>query len=238
MIILGLDTATGSTSVAVSVNGILVGEIIANYRQTHSEKLVYLIDEVLKIADLKLENVDYYACTNGPGSFTGLRIGAASVKGMAQFFDKKIIGVSLLELLARNTVGCNGIICSIIDAQRDNLYAGFYKWEVDGLKSIGDDRVISIKELEEYCSESSENILILGDGIKKLTDEIKSLKNIRLLDSFYGIPRASMICSSAQDKINNEKDIYSWEEFEPDYFRKSQAELQMEARKDNKHEQV
>ncbi len=239
MIILGIDTSTASTSVAVSIDGETVCEITANHRQTHSEQLMHLVDEVLKMSSLTLSEIDCFACVNGPGSFTGLRIGAASVKGMAQFEGKSIVGVSLLEVLAYGAGAFQGLICPMVDAQRDQVYAGFYKWEDGRLESVKKDMVAGIKEATSFALSFDLPVAFTGDGIKKL-GEMPEQKDgdFTILKAPYRIPKAGMLCYAAWEKAMKKENIYTWEEFEPDYFRKSQAEIQMDKKRDEKNEQV
>lgn len=239
MIILGIDTSTASTSVGLSAYGETISEITANYRQTHSEQLVNMVDQVLKSSSISLSDVDYFACVKGPGSFTGLRIGAASVKGMAQFEDKPIIGVSLLEVLAYGAGAFKGIICSLADAQRDQVYAGFYKWENEWLKPMEKDMVASVDEAKNLARSFGVPVAFTGEGVKKLGDiDDWTEPDATILKGPYRIPKAGMLCLAACKKAEESDDVYTWENFEPDYFRKSQAEIQMEKKRAKNNGQI
>lgn len=231
MMIVGMDTSTASTSVALWEDGTLLAEIVANQPNSHSEQLVGLIRQILEISGKSLEEVDYYACTKGPGSFTGLRIGAAAAKGFAQYHNKPIVGVSLLELTAWNAAGFQGWICPVVDAQRDQVYAGVYTWDGNTMTSVSPDGVFPVAEFTKRVEKEGVNAVFLGSGTKKLPPEYLHKENIQVMGNLFQIPRASMLCQAASEKVDGGEPLFTWMDFEPEYFRKSQAEIQMEQRK-------
>ncbi|QSX08010.1 tRNA (adenosine(37)-N6)-threonylcarbamoyltransferase complex dimerization subunit type 1 TsaB [Alkalibacter rhizosphaerae] len=230
MLILGLDTSTPATSVALWEDGKLVGEVLANQRQSHSEQLVGLVKHLLETTSVSLDAIDFYACTRGPGSFTGLRIGAAAVKGFAQYHDKPIVGVSLLEITAWNAAGYPGWICPMVDAQRDQVYAGIYRWDEGRIQEEKPDHVGSIDDVMKMIKAGGDPAMCLGSGTKKIPLGLVE-GNIQVMDEVFGMPRASMLCQAAAWKIKEKTAIFTWKDFEPEYFRRSQAEIQMEQRK-------
>lgn len=224
MMILGLDTSTPATSVALWKDGRLLGEILANHRQSHSEQLVGLVEQLLKITEATLDQVDYYACTRGPGSFTGLRIGAAAAKGFAQYHNKPIVGLSLLELTAWNAAGSSGWICPMVDAQRDQVYWGLYRWAEGRPVSIQPDGVSSVGDVLTFLKEQATEGICLGSGIVKISPE-SIFRGVEVLPEFFGVPRASLLCQAAAQKVISGETLDTWADFQPEYFRKSQAEL-------------
>jgi len=126
MKILAIDTTGVAASAAVVREGKLLAEDVLNYKLTHSQTIMPLVDDVLKKTETDLKTIDYIACSEGPGSFTGLRIGAATAKGLALGLGKKIVTVPTLDVLAYNIFGTENIICPIMDARRSQVYSAFY----------------------------------------------------------------------------------------------------------------
>ena len=135
MKILGIETSSKVCAVALSENDKLIKEKILEDENTHSVKLMPLVDELLKETKTELKDIDLFSCDKGPGSFTGIRIGIATIKAFLDATNKKALGVSSLEILAYNSTN-NGIICSIIDARNNNVYCGFFERKDNIIKQI------------------------------------------------------------------------------------------------------
>ena len=129
MKILGIDTSSMAASVAVIEDNKLICEYTINTKKTHSQKLMPMIENMLSLSDLNVRELDAIAVCEGPGSFTGLRIGMATAKAIAHVNDIPVIGVNSLEVLAANMNLCDKKICSILDAQRNQVYTGRYHYE-------------------------------------------------------------------------------------------------------------
>ena len=129
MKILGIDTSSMAASVAVIEDNKLICEYTINTKKTHSQKLMPMIENMLSLSDLNVRELDAIAVCEGPGSFTGLRIGMATAKAIAHVNDIPVIGVNSLEVLAANMNLCDKKICSILDAQRNQVYTGRYQYE-------------------------------------------------------------------------------------------------------------
>jgi tRNA threonylcarbamoyl adenosine modification protein YeaZ len=153
--ILAIDTSSMVASAAVVDDTRLLGEITFNYKKQHSIILMPMIDRLLSSLELDVNNVDAVACASGPGSFTGLRIGAATAKGLCHGAGKPIIGISSLDGLAFNLAYSRGIVCPIMDALRDNVYTCLYRWNGDGLYKIEEYMALHIDELIEKLHFSS-----------------------------------------------------------------------------------
>src|SRR3712207_4927086 len=136
MKILSIDSSTSSASCAILEDNKLLGEITLNDKKQHSVILMPLIDSLLKDLKLTINDIDAFAVSSGPGSFTGLRIGIATVKGLADGTGKPFVGISSLDGLAFNLAYSSGIICPIIDALRDNVYTALYSFEYGKLKKL------------------------------------------------------------------------------------------------------
>ena len=164
MKILALDSSAVVGSVALCEDSRMVAHYTLNTGNTHSQTLLPMIESVLKSAEWEIDDLDLFAVSNGPGSFTGVRIGVATVKGLA--FDKNIpcAGVSTLEALAYNLRYFNGIICPVMNARRAQVYNALFSCENGVLTRLCPDRAISIAELDEELSLMDQPIYLVGDG--------------------------------------------------------------------------
>lgn len=228
MLILAIDTSSSSATTALIENGNLLVEYTQNSGRTHSQRLMPMIDEMFKSCGKKPEDVDLYACAAGPGSFTGLRIGAAVIKAMAQVFDKPIAAVPTLDVLAYNLFNYDGLLCPMLDAQRGTVYSALYKWEDNKLIKIDDYRIIDAKELVDKLVGINQKIVILGDGVEIAAKHI-TIKDTNISLAHVGNlqPRASS-CAVLAQQMQAQGNLESCYSFMPVYSRKSQAEVEYE----------
>jgi tRNA threonylcarbamoyl adenosine modification protein YeaZ/ribosomal-protein-alanine acetyltransferase len=234
MLILAIDTSSSTATTALIENGSLLVEHTQNSGRTHSQRLMLMIDEMFKSCGKKPEDVDLYACAAGPGSFTGLRIGATAVKTMAQVFDKPIAAVPTLDALAYNLYNYEGLLCPMLDAQRGAVYSALYKWENNNLIKIEDYRVIDAKELVDKLATFDQKVVILGDGVEIAAKHIATNNsNINLAPVGNLNPRASS-CAVIAQQMQARGNLESSYSFMPVYIRKSQAEVEYE----KKHELI
>ena len=136
MKILALDSSGIVASVAVIEDDILLAEYTVNYKKTHSQTLLPMLDEVVKMTELDLQTIDAIAVAAGPGSFTGLRIGSATAKGLGLALKKPLIAVPTVDALAYNLYDVSGLICPIMDARRSQVYTGIYRFEEHKLVAV------------------------------------------------------------------------------------------------------
>lgn len=226
MNILGLDTSTMMATCAVINDDRLLGEYSLNRDMTHSEKLVPMIKEILDNLDMKVSDIDLFGLALGPGSFTGLRIGAATMKSFAHLFDKPIVGVSSLEALAYN-LPYNEIVVPMIDARRNRVYTAIYTWEDKMLKELVAPDVVPIEDLLKKLLEF-DTVVVNGDGILLHRDLIENTLGKRVSFATIGqnMCRASSICELAKIKYENgQADDYFT--LAPDYLRESQAQREL-----------
>ena len=164
MKILALDSTAVVGSVALCEDTRMVAHYTLNTGNTHSQTLLPMIESALKCAEWEIDDLDLFAVSNGPGSFTGVRIGVATVKGLA--FGKNIpcAGVSTLEALAYNLRYFNGIICPVMNARRAQVYNALFSCENGVLTRLCPDRAISIAELDEELCSMDQPIYLVGDG--------------------------------------------------------------------------
>ena len=232
MKILAIDTSTQVASCAVIDENMVLGEYSLNQDFSHSENLVPMIKEILGSLDLKIDDIDLYGVSIGPGSFTGLRIGVASVKAFAHLFDKPVVGVSTLEALAFN-LPYNPIVVPMMDARRDRVYTGIYAWEDNKLKTLMKADALEVDILLEKLDKDYENIVVNGDGAlmhrQRIRDKLKDKVSFSSIGN--NSCRAASIGELALIKYNEGK-IDNYYTLAPDYLRKSQAEREL-----NKKEQ-
>lgn len=147
MRILALDSSGLVASVAIASEDVLLAEYTINYKKTHSQTLIPMLDEIVRMVDLDLYEVDAIAITSGPGSFTGLRIGSATAKGLGLALDKPIVSVPTVDCLAYNFYGTDRMVCPIMDARRDQVYTGLYEFVNDKLVVVSQQKVVSMDEI-------------------------------------------------------------------------------------------
>ncbi len=231
MKVLGIDSSGLVASVAYLEDGIIKGNLSVNYQKTHSQTLLPMLDELVKTLDIDLKEIDCIAVANGPGSFTGLRIGVATVKGLGLALDKKIVGVSTLEALALNWQGVSGVVCPIMDARRSQVYTAAYSYEgkLPESKAVIEPKSLLIEELCDKLNSLGEKVYFTGDGVpvyKKYIEE-----NLKVS---YGFPTASNAYQNAANiavlgEFYFEKgEALDASELTPVYLRKPQAERERE----------
>lgn len=163
MKILALDCTATVCSVALCEDETPIALYTLNNGNTHSESLLPMIETVLRHAHLSVSDVDLFACTEGPGSFTGVRIGCATIKGLAFDRQKPCIGVSTLEALAENLQGLDGLLCPVMNARRGQVYNALFRFENGAIQRLCPDRAIALTELDkELAGETT--VRLCGDG--------------------------------------------------------------------------
>lgn len=234
MKILAIDASGIVASVAIASEDEMIAEYTIKNKKTHSQTLLPMIDKVLKFTETDIKDIDYIAVTEGPGSFTGLRIGAATAKGLAQACNIPIVSVSTLEALAYNVFETDKLICSIMDARRDNVFGAIYVRENDGLEVIKEQAALPIEEMINELNRIGKNVIFVGDGISVQKDYIRNNLKIdyTLAPVYAREQKASSVIGVALNNIKNNKIIAS-RDFKPIYLRKSQAERELEMRMAN-----
>ncbi|MDO5126937.1 MAG: tRNA (adenosine(37)-N6)-threonylcarbamoyltransferase complex dimerization subunit type 1 TsaB [Eubacteriales bacterium] len=235
MKVLGVDSSGMVASVALVDSGVTIAEYSVNFKKTHSETLLPMIDEIMRMTETRPESVDAIAVAAGPGSFTGLRIGSAAVKGLGLALDKPIIAVPTCHALAYNAWGTEAIVCPIMDARRGQVYTGIYEF-IDGtLEVIEDQMAIGITDLLEKLTEYDRPVIFLGDGVpvfKKIIDETFE-GACMYAPAHMNRQRAAAVATLGMQMY--EEGIYeSADDHAPIYLRKSQAEREYEEREGKK----
>jgi len=232
MKVLAIDTSSIVATCAIIDDDKILGEHILNHKMTHSQTIMPMIKQVLDSCNLKPTDIDVFAAAKGPGSFTGLRIGIATIKGLAHATKKEVIGISTLDALAFNLPFSEGIIVPMMDARRDRVFTGIYKWSTEGLSIIMENDVLEIDELIRILSERNENIVFNGDGTLVFKDRlVKELGNRAIFSpKSANMARASSVAELAIAKAKEGK-FDNLFELTPDYLRESQAQREYESKK-------
>ena len=225
MKILALDSSGLVASVAVVEEEYTIAEYTVNYKKTHSQTLLPMLDEVVKMTELDLGSIDAIAISGGPGSFTGLRIGSATAKGLGLALQKPLIHVPTLEGLAYNLCGTPGIICPIMDARRNQVYTGVYSFEKEDLQIVEPQMAVGIDELTEKLNARDEAVTFLGDGVPVQREYLKGHLTVpyRFAPAHMNRQRAASV-GMLGVKYYKAGKIETAMEHQPDYLRVSQAE--------------
>jgi len=229
--ILAIDTSSIVATCAIMDDDKLVGEYILNQKRTHSQKIMPMIKELLDSCNLELDDIDLFAAAKGPGSFTGLRIGIATIKGLAHVNNKKVVGIPTIDALAFNVPYCEGIVVPMMDARRDRVYTGIYRWENNGLSIIKEQDVIEVDKLIDILNKQNEKIVVNGDGATAYKEKLLEGLNNKVIfaPKSCNMARASSLCELAFFKAEK-GELESYLTLVPEYLRKSQAERQYEQR--------
>lgn len=234
MKILAIESSAVTASVAIVDEESVLANYTINHKKTHSQTLLPMIDEICRMTETEVEDLDAIAVSIGPGSFTGLRIGVATAKGIALAKDKPMVEVKTLEALAYNLYGSSKTIVPIMDAKRKHVYSAIYKFEEGKLVELRKTNLISIEDLTKELNESYEDVIFLGDGINVASDYFN--ENLSINYSFASLlnrlQSAASLGLRALD-LAKEGKLVSSDEVKPDYLRPSQAERELAAKKAN-----
>ncbi len=225
MKILAIDSSGLVASVAVISGDDMLGEFTMNYKKTHSQTLLPMLDDMAKMIDLDLNTLDAVAVAGGPGSFTGLRIGSATAKGLALALDKPVISVPTVDALAYNLCGHKDIICPLMDARRNQTYTGLYQFEGNELQTIKEQCAVDIQEILAEINNIGKPVVFLGDGVpvfKKAIEENAKVPYI-FAPAHMNKQRAGAVAALAAQYYKEGK-MQDAKEHKPEYLRLSQAE--------------
>lgn len=225
MKILGLDSSGLVASVAVIEDDNMLGEYTVNYKKTHSQTLLPMLDEVAQMIELDLESVDAIAIAGGPGSFTGLRIGSATAKGLGLALKKPIVNVPTVEGLAYNLVGCPEVVCPLMDARRNQTYTGLYTFQGNEMTTLKEQCAVGIDEIIDIINTTGREVVFLGDGVPVFRDYIAEHCKVpyRFAPAHMNKQRAGAVAVLGM-RYFSEGRYESAAEHKPEYLRLSQAE--------------
>ncbi len=234
MLILAVDSATPVAGAALVDEERVIIESFINYKKTHSQTLLPTIDRIMQECGCSISDIDALAVTAGPGSFTGLRIGMATIKGISMAAHKPIVAVSTLDTLAANIAGSEALLGALLDARKNEVYCGFY--------DVRGSRPVSLKEpgvcspqtfiaeaVELAANKKRDKIILLGDGYYRYSEYFNSELKEQLLPmpGHLMLPRAAAAGILAVNKARQGEyeDVY---QLRPRYFRLSEAEYRLE----------
>lgn len=226
MKVLALETSTIAGSIAIADAGELIGELRINVKVAHAERLMNSVDWLLNASRLSAKDIDAFAVSIGPGSFTGLRIGLSTAKGFSYATNKPLVSVPTLDAFARTLPFCSCLICPMLDARKNEVYTGLYKWEGGMCKKIISETAVNPADFLKDMKKIKETTVFIGDGTKiykKLITDILKNKAIFAPASKMS-PSASSVAEIALEKLKQglTADPVS---LTPFYIRKSEAEV-------------
>lgn len=228
MKLLVLESSGLVASVALMEENSMICEFTMNHKKTHSQTLLPMVDEMMKITGFNKKELDAIAISKGPGSFTGLRIGSATAKGLAQALNIPVVSVSSLEGLAANLYGTKDLICPIMDARRSQVYAGIFQYEGERLIARMEDDAIAVADLIKVLNEKGEPVIFLGDGVPvygKMLEEGLTVP-YRFAPAHMNRQRAGAVGMLAI-QYYKEGRTEKARDHKPEYLRKSQAEREL-----------
>lgn len=245
MRVLAIDSSGLTATVAIVEDEQTIAEYSTNYKKTHSQTLLPMIDEMVRMVDADLKDIDAIAVAGGPGSFTGLRIGSATAKGLGLALDKPLIHVPTVDAMAYSMYGCEDIICPIMDARRKQVYTGLYSFshkknEDGGLydepvfQVLRMQMAVPVEELIRHLNVYRRRVVFLGDGVPVYKEMLAEGLKVpySFAPSFMNRQRAAAV-GALGIRYYEEGRYESAAEFRPEYLRKSQAERERAEREKN-----
>lgn len=229
MRILSIDSASKVATAALLDENNLIAEYTLNNKMEHSTLIMDMVDKLLKDSNLSIDDIDGFVVSKGPGSFTGLRIGMATIKGLSFGSNKPYISISSLDALAYSLISFDGIICPIMDALRDSVYTCLYKNNNGNLEKLTDYSALDLDELIEVLKEKGEKVIFTGDGLIKHKEYLSTnFPNVYFAPNHLSIIRASslgdlgvkLLLDNVSDELNSS----------PFYLKKPQAQRELEKR--------
>ena len=225
MTILAIDSSAKAASVCIANEEKIIGEFFINTSLTHSQTLMPMTEQLLKNTEMTIGEVDAIAVNAGPGSFTGIRIGISTVKGLALAANKPCAGVSTLEAMAWHGVSASSFICPVMDARRNQVYNALFRTDCGKPIRICKDRAVSLEELASNVKALSAPVFIVGDGAE-ITAEYFDINGISYIMAPYNLRMQSAwgVAMASQDaKFGTSQELL------PVYLRLSQAERERQA---------
>lgn len=225
MKIIALDSSGMVASAALLKDEIVVAEYTVNFKRTHSQTLLPMLDTIVAMTEWELKDTDAIAVAAGPGSFTGLRIGSATAKGLGLALDLPVIGVPTTDALAYNLWGAKGIVCPLMDARRNQTYTGLYTFAGDTFSVLREACAVDISEIVSDINARGEHVAFLGDGVPVFEAYIKDNCRVPYVFAPAHMNRQRAASVGALAFIYaKEGRMESADMHRPDYLRLSQAE--------------
>ena len=231
MRVLAIDSSGLTATAAIVEDEQTVAEYTINYKKTHSQTLLPMIDEMVRMVEIDLSTIDAIAVSGGPGSFTGLRIGSATAKGLGLALGKPLVHVPTVDAMAYSVYGCEDIICPIMDARRKQVYTGIYAFREHRLVTVKEQAALPMEELLAELNKREQPVIFLGDGVPVFKDMIqeKCQVSYSFAPAHLNRQRAGAVAALGAVYYKEGK-IQTPEEHQPEYLRVSQAEREREKR--------
>ena len=236
MKILGIDSSGLVASVAVVEDDNLLGEFTMNYKKTHSQTLLPMLDTLAKMIELDLNTVDAIAVSGGPGSFTGLRIGSATAKGLGLALEKPLIHIPTVDALAYNLCGHRDMVCPLMDARRNQTYTGLYAFDGNHMQALLAQCAVGIDEIVAKINKIGRAVVFLGDGVPVFETYIGEHVTVpyTFAPAHVNKQRAAAVAALGEIYYKEGK-TETAQEHRPDYLRLSQAERERMERENAQH---
>lgn len=228
MKILSIDSSSVTASVAITENGRILSEKFINNGLTHSQTLMPMVEDAINESKISVKDIDLFAITNGPGSFTGVRIGISCVKGMADALNKKCVTVSTLEAIAEPLKNQDVIACAVMDARCNQVYTAIFNQG----NRLCEDKAVLIDELGEELKQYDKKVVFIGDGSILCYEKLcENIRNCEVADENIRYVHGSSIGFIAEEKIKNGEEPISSANLVPFYLRLPQAERELNNKK-------
>lgn len=225
MKILGIDSSGLVASVALVEDETLLAEYTVNYKKTHSQTLLPMLAEIARMISLDMNTLDAVAIAAGPGSFTGLRIGSATAKGLGLALEKPLVAVPTLEALAYGLWGTDKLVCPLMDARRNQVYTGIYAFEAGALKTLEGQMAVDVRQAAEKLNALGREVIFLGDGVPVYRQVLEECLNVphSFAPAHMNRQRAASVAALGLVLARQGK-FETADEHRPEYLRLSQAE--------------
>ena len=225
MRILAIESSAVTASVAIMDETTLVAEYTINHKMTHSQTLLPMIDQMMKMLEIELDTVDAIAVSGGPGSFTGLRIGSATAKGLGMALKKPLIHVPTVDAMGYSLYGVSHLICPIMDARRKQVYTGIYRFKNHQLVALKEQWAAPIEELLDELNQRGEMVTLLGDGVPVFRELIAEKLHVpySFAPAHVNKQRAAAVAALGSIYYKEGRTETAMEHV-PEYLRVSQAE--------------
>ena len=233
MLILSIECTAGPVSCALIEDGMLKSELYLDVKTTHSQTLLPMVEQALSLSSKQVKDLDYIAVTEGPGSFTGVRIGVSAVKGLAEPLNISCIPVSVLEAMAYNVLGQEAYVCAVMDARCNQVYNALFRVSGEKVERLCDDRALMIDELKaellEIANKDDRPIIVVGDGAELFFGKASEIESLKLAPMHLVRQKASGVGMVALKHIAQGKTVTA-EQLLPKYLRLPQAERELKAK--------
>lgn len=232
MKILGIDSSGLVASVAVVEDEKLLAEYTVNYKKTHSQTLLPMLDEIVRMTELDLKTLDAIAVAAGPGSFTGLRIGSATAKGLGLALNVPLVAVPTVEALAYNLWGSDKLVCPLMDARRNQVYTGVYAFSDGNMQTVEGQMAAGVEALAEKLNQHGREVIFLGDGVPVYHDLLEQCVTVKhcYAPAHLNKQRAGAVAALGLIYVRQGR-MQTAAEHQPEYLRLSQAERERAQKK-------